>query len=186
MSIDQTIRDACAKARELGEEDARQAASWVADGNVDPEHVRRVLEMLEDGDPAVEQYLPARPDLSGQWADSMSPRDLFEATTGLDAHAESTWCPDAYNDVVTALCDSYEDGVSETFESACEAELRHWLPCYSVTRFTFKDEHPDNHRVIKRGLTLEEAQAHCQREDTHGEDAERGPWFDGYREEATS
>ena len=30
-------------------------------------------------------------------------------------------------------------------------------------------------RTIETGLTLEEAQAHCQREDTRGHD-----WFDGY------
>ena len=30
-------------------------------------------------------------------------------------------------------------------------------------------------RTIKRGLSLEEAQAHCRREDTHGPG-----WFDGY------
>lgn len=39
-------------------------------------------------------------------------------------------------------------------------------------------------RVIKRGLTLEQAQAWCKREDTH----EKGPrgtvkWFDGYTQE---
>ena len=38
--------------------------------------------------------------------------------------------------------------------------------------------------TIKRGLTLEEAQAHCRREDTH----EKAPdgnvlWFDGYEED---
>jgi hypothetical protein len=31
--------------------------------------------------------------------------------------------------------------------------------------------------VIEEGLTLEQAQAHCQRGDTHGEG-----WFDAYRE----
>ena len=47
---------------------------------------------------------------------------------------------------------------------------------YKVVRFTFDDNHPDNHRVIKSGLTLEEAQEHCQRDDTQ----ESGVWFDGY------
>ena len=33
-------------------------------------------------------------------------------------------------------------------------------------------------RVIKRNLTLEQAQAHCKLESTHGEG-----WFDGYEKE---
>lgn len=64
----------------------------------------------------------------------------------------------------------------------------HWLAdrkeaagvkTYRIVRFTFDEDHPDNHRTIRHGLTLEEAQAHCQREDTHGDG-----WFDGYNEEA--
>jgi len=36
-------------------------------------------------------------------------------------------------------------------------------------------------RIIQRGLTLEEAQAHCRREDTRGTDAAGDTiWFDGY------
>ena len=42
---------------------------------------------------------------------------------------------------------------------------------YKIIRFTF-DGSPE---TIKTGLTLEEAQEHCSREDTHGEG-----WFDGY------
>ena len=48
------------------------------------------------------------------------------------------------------------------------------MATYKIIRFRFEG----SNRVIKRGLTLEEAQAHCQREDTHGEG-----WFDGYDEE---
>jgi hypothetical protein len=33
-------------------------------------------------------------------------------------------------------------------------------------------------KVIKTGLTLEEAQEHCRRDDTHGDG-----WFDGYESE---
>ena len=46
---------------------------------------------------------------------------------------------------------------------------------YKIIRFRFEGKS----RVIKRGLTLEEAQAHCGREDTRKE----GVWFDGYGEE---
>jgi hypothetical protein len=53
---------------------------------------------------------------------------------------------------------------------------------YKIIRF-FSDENKDN-KIIQRGLTLEEAQKHCSREDTHkikpnGEVV----WFDGYDEE---
>jgi hypothetical protein len=46
---------------------------------------------------------------------------------------------------------------------------------YRIIRFHFDTDHPDHHRVIASGLTLAEAQAHCQRDDTQGEG-----WFDGY------
>lgn len=45
---------------------------------------------------------------------------------------------------------------------------------YSIVRFRFKGER----EVIATGLTLDEAQEHCQRDDTHGDG-----WFDGYTAE---
>lgn len=48
---------------------------------------------------------------------------------------------------------------------------------YRVIRF-YRDTFLEPREVIDEGLTLEEAQAHCSREDTRGED-----WFDGYEEE---
>lgn len=50
---------------------------------------------------------------------------------------------------------------------------------YLIKRFCFDEQSPDHHRIIKTGLTLEEAQEHCQRDDTHGDG-----WFDGYDKEA--
>ena len=108
-----------AEAFRLGQEAARAAASWTAD-----DHAARVLAMLEAGDPEAENYLPARPDLSGEWADAPTPRSLFEEVTGLDAHAEATFNQDAYQDVLGQLCEAWERGVAETFEAVCEAELR--------------------------------------------------------------
>lgn len=47
-------------------------------------------------------------------------------------------------------------------------------PTYVVIRFRQDGED----EIILRGVTLDEAQAHCRREDTHGEG-----WFDGYEDE---
>jgi hypothetical protein len=44
---------------------------------------------------------------------------------------------------------------------------------YDIVRFHFNQPN----EVIKSGVSLDEAQAHCQRDDTHGDG-----WFDGYRE----
>lgn len=44
---------------------------------------------------------------------------------------------------------------------------------YKIVRMFQEDGKPSI--VIKRGLSLREAQAHCRRDDTHGVD-----WFDGY------
>ena len=47
---------------------------------------------------------------------------------------------------------------------------------YTIIRY-YKDIGKPS-KVIKKGLTLEEAQAHCRRADTRKE----GVWFDGYTE----
>lgn len=46
---------------------------------------------------------------------------------------------------------------------------------YSITRF-FRDDRDTE--IVVRGLTLEQARAHCQRDDSHGDG-----WFDGYTRE---
>ena len=57
----------------------------------------------------------------------------------------------------------------EQIEPQCEHR-------YKIVRF-FQDDTPA--QIIKTGLTLEQAQAHCKREDTQGPG-----WFDGYTEES--
>jgi len=54
-------------------------------------------------------------------------------------------------------------------------------------------DHLSENRIIKRGLTLEEAQAHCRDPETSSSTATSrkavaetkymGPWFDGYESE---
>jgi hypothetical protein len=52
------------------------------------------------------------------------------------------------------------------------------VPTYKIVRHTFDENDERNREVIHTGLTLEEAQAHCHREDTKG-----NGWFDAYTEE---
>lgn len=45
---------------------------------------------------------------------------------------------------------------------------------YKIIRF----RRGKRQRIIKKGLTLKEAQAHCRKSSTHGDG-----WFDGYDKE---
>lgn len=63
-------------------------------------------------------------------------------------------------------------------------------PTYKIRRFHFRND--ESTVTIKRGLTLEEAQEHCQDLETSSETCGpegdeytklHGPWFDGYDEE---
>jgi hypothetical protein len=101
------------RARELGQDAARAAASWCRDGNETDEHVERMRAMFAEGDPAVDDYLPAMPDLSGEWADAPTPSSLARDITGSD---------ESSGELVDALADAYLEGVNETFQQACEQE----------------------------------------------------------------
>lgn len=53
------------------------------------------------------------------------------------------------------------------------------METYKIVRKYRDNKHPDHNKVIKTGLTLEEAQAHCQDPSTQ----EPGVWFDCYYQE---
>lgn len=50
---------------------------------------------------------------------------------------------------------------------------------YKIVRKHFDESHPDHNKLIKTGLTLEEAQEHCSDDSTH----EEGVWMDVYYQE---
>lgn len=85
-------------------------------------HAAYVLALMEDCDPAADDYLPQRPDLSGEWADVPTPLRLARDIMGIYDMNE-----DVASDVIDAIADAYETGVSDTFTDACESELRTWL-----------------------------------------------------------
>lgn len=95
----------------IGVEHGRDAAAWYVQDSIGGrvsarDAIRtasRVLRGIEDGDPEILDSLPY-PDLSGEWADGYTPRDLLHDVGGNDGDA-SFW-----QDLVSDLCDSYEDG----------------------------------------------------------------------------
>lgn len=102
-------------ARALGIQHALAAAGWAVDGDTTAYHARRMLAMLEEGDPEAYDYLPREPNLSGEYADDPTPLSLARDITGED---------DPDPDTIDALADAYEDGVAEAFSPACESALR--------------------------------------------------------------
>jgi hypothetical protein len=116
---EQSLEQWIAEARELGVDAAKDAASWVYDGNSDREERARVLAMLRDGDPAAYECLPRRPDLSGEYAGDPTPRSLYEDVTG-DPSGRSE---EEEQETADALADAFEEGVSDTFDSECERLL---------------------------------------------------------------
>lgn len=114
---EQRIEEWRREAFEQGKQAAEAAATWAADGNTSQEHIRCVLAGLEAGDPEAYDWLPARPDLSGVWADGCTPLSLAREIA-----------PDELNpSIIDVLADAFEEGVTEHFEPACERELRGWL-----------------------------------------------------------
>jgi hypothetical protein len=106
------------QARELGRQAGRNAGSWAADGNTSAEHARKVLAMIDAGDPEVLCFLPREPNLSGEFADDPTPHSIASGLLGNDQEPEDR----------DALADAWEEGVSETFQDACVAQLRSFLP----------------------------------------------------------
>jgi hypothetical protein len=106
------------EAYELGVEHARNVASWIIDGNTPHEYVVRVVAMLDAGDPAIDDHLPRRPNLSGEYADDLTPGMLAAEITDLDSDDPH------FDELADTLADAYERGVSETFETECERILR--------------------------------------------------------------
>jgi hypothetical protein len=120
------------QAYELGAEHARNAASWVIDGNTSSEHVERVVKMMDEGDPALFDWLPREPNLSGEMSDDPTPTSLYAEIIGTSHEDAEEDAGMAYEtlvgSVVDSLCDAYEAGVSDTFLPECERILRAAMP----------------------------------------------------------
>lgn len=118
------------RARVLGEEHGRAAASWFFDGNTSEETYRVVLRGLEDGDPAVLDSLPSAP-LSGEWADDPTPASVLQ-DLGVDADTLEDW-------EESEIMDAYEDGFYTASRDAIETAARAnaWVDVGDDARYGF-------------------------------------------------
>jgi hypothetical protein len=101
-----------AKAREIGAQHGRNAASWVevSDGGT----ARRILQGIEEGDPEILDGLPSA-DLSGQWADGFT---VAQLVAEVDAPADNE---DDLIPLSQTLADVYVEAFSEGAEHAVTA-----------------------------------------------------------------
>lgn len=118
-----------AEASELGRDAGRAAASWIVDGNTDTAQIPGILKMLDDGDPRADDYMPRRPDLSGEWGGDPTPLSIAREITGKSpryvlAGERDPRDGDPSPELIEALAKAWEEGVDETFSEACESELR--------------------------------------------------------------
>jgi hypothetical protein len=112
---DKLVDQAIAKAEKLGKEHGENAAQWVAQdswgGRVassrqSEENARAFLKGIEEGDPMImDSYTP--PNLSGEWADSMTPRSLIEEVTEGEIMVTE--------EEADAICQAYETEAANGF-----------------------------------------------------------------------
>ena len=130
---------AIAYATAEGTRDGTAAAGWVELPDGSPGALRAILDGIADGDPAVLDTLPS-PDLSGQWADSLTgPMLTADALTaaGLVHPGDTVSRPyghapgacetcDAW-DAPGDIADAYETAYSEAVESEVSRRVRYQL-----------------------------------------------------------
>jgi len=110
-------------AYDRGKDEALKAASWVVDGNTSQDHIRQMVKWWDGGDPQFHDYLPKYPDLSGEFADSLTPHKLANEICGLN---------NCSSDDLDDLIEGFAEGVADFFEPECVKLLRQALAYVAV------------------------------------------------------
>lgn len=110
------------KAKRLGKDHGENAAAWYVQDAIDQtrDTVRAsqtVLHGILDGDPEILDSLPWA-DLSGQWADGMTPADVYD-DLGILPERDSDDM-----EYIRIYEDSYNDAVVRYVETQCRGRLR--------------------------------------------------------------
>lgn len=110
-------------AYDIGRRHGRNAADWAIQDlwggratRGEKENAQRILKGIEEGDPEVMDAFKL-PDLSGEWADGMTPQSLYEAIGVSEEEADGD---DSYSE-------QYEQGVSDGFWGRLESSAKSFL-----------------------------------------------------------
>lgn len=104
-----------ARAQTMGAEHGRARASWYFDGNTSEDTYRRVLQGIEEGDPAVYDTFPSGA-LSGEWADDPTPASVLAELAGtVDYNSVLTY--EEQDEILRHYEDAFDVAVSETIEA---------------------------------------------------------------------
>ncbi len=117
MAATNTYETLTARAREMGADHGKSAASWYFDGNTSDETYRAVLAGIDAGDPAVLDTFPSSP-LSGEWADDPTPATVLEDLGVVDSDASEQ---DTLRD---EILNAYEDGFYQASADEIERMAR--------------------------------------------------------------
>jgi len=103
------------RAEELGASCGRDDAGWYFDGNTSAETYARVLQGLEDGDPAIVDTFPANP-LSGEWAYGITSAAVLQWAAKCDDAAVAILSDELRHVIYTAFEMAYDVAVAEGIE----------------------------------------------------------------------
>lgn len=123
----QALEQAVKEAERLGKYHGENAAQWAAQdswgGRVasirqSEENARAFLKGIEEGDPLImDSYSP--PNLSGEWADSMTEAELLKAVfDGFDADIIDTLEPEEIDDIANAYTQAASDWFFQELETS--------------------------------------------------------------------
>lgn len=123
QALDQAVKEA----ENLGKRHGENAAQWVIQdswgGRVasikqSEENARAFLKGIEEGDPMImDSYSP--PNLSGEWADSMTESALLKAVfDGFDADIIDTLEPEEIDDIAQSYIRAASDGFWQELETS--------------------------------------------------------------------
>lgn len=98
------------EAKRAGAQAGKSAASWLEIGS--KRDAERLLEMLDDGDPELDDYLPRRPDLSGEWAGE-SINEILQVDDDDD------------DEDIDRIADIWQEAADEAFDKEIERQIRY-------------------------------------------------------------